>query len=178
MIDYPEKPAAGDAVEIPIEAEVVSDSQRYWLIPMILGIVGLGFIFFLTVFILLRHFGNASPGVGGRIAGTWVHVDQPPSRAAQALMSIGEVQSDRTYVFSRFGSVTERSYYNNYEDPDVGIKGTWKRDESLSGADDEYSIYLKFPDREPRLMHIRFIDSRNAEFRFHDRYGVSFYKTK
>lgn len=156
-------------------AEVVADNQRHWLIPMILGFVGVAFIFCVTAFILLWHFGNASRGVGGPIAGTWVHVDRPPSRAAQALMSVGEVVSDRVYVFSRFGSVTEKSYYNRGGSP---VKGTWKRDDSLSGAEDAYSIILQFPDQKPQRMHIRFIDSQNAEFRFGHSYGVPFFKTK
>lgn len=161
--------------EAPIMLEPVQPKRSPWVLIAIIGVVGLTIATALGC--VLMMFVGAMLGASGGLAGTWIQVDQPPSRAAQALLSVGtEVIADRVYVFSPFGSVTQKTYPNGSRGPAFQVKGTWKFIEDSNSAEDERTILIQFVGRQPQHMHIRFVDRKNAEFRFSGSYGENYFK--
>lgn len=154
----------------PPIVELAQYSKRsWWPLFAVLGVVGVLFVVGMLCGLYFLGGTLAGGGAAGRIAGRWVHVDQPPGRPAQALMSVGEVVSDRVYEFSRWGTVTVTRYGETEE-------GTWQVIQDINAAADEHTVLMQFPERLPERLHIRFIDSKNAEFRAPGQYGDTFYR--
>ena len=175
------QPPRGDgpwAAESIVEAELVGESRGpRWLITLL--VIG-GLLIFVTALVLMVLSGGVFvSGPAGRLAGTWVQTDGPPSLSARAMMSIGsEVISNRVYRFSGRGSVVEKIYPRGARGPVFESKGSWKVLPERNGSDGEFTILIDFGDREPRQIVIQFVDRQNAEFRMHDGDTQWYYKVK
>jgi len=162
----------------PVMLEAVEKRGFPWVSIVVLGVVGMTIA---TAFgCVLMAIVAAMFGVsGGSLAGTWIQSDEPPSRAAQALLSVGtEIVAEQVYVFSPFGRVTYTFNPNGSSMGGFEKKGTWKMIEDINSAEDEVTVLIQFRDQEPQPMYIRFIDHQNAEFRFPHSYGASYFKVR
>ena len=149
-----------------------------WLLVVVLGVVGMTIATALGC--VLMAVVAAMFGVGGgSLAGTWIQTDEPPSRAAQALLSVGtKIVAEQVYVFSPFGRVTYTFNPNGSSLGGYERKGTWKMIKDINSAEDEVTVLIQFRDQAPQRMYIRFIDHQNAEFRSPHSYGASYFKVR
>jgi hypothetical protein len=177
--DRPGSPPIVTAVVVPVRS-----NGRLWL--LVGGVVGAIALVFLTcagLLVAVPLFISAS-GPTWQLAGTWVHVDQPPSLAAEALMSVGdEVVSDESYVFSRFGfsrsgSVTRKRYRQGAREPYSKTHGTWRLAPDQDGDEGETTILIEFSDQPTTRVYLRFLDHRNADFRTHFGDSKYYYKPR
>ena len=142
----------------------------------IAAIVGGGcLIMFMTlatsvfIFAAVLISGGAKP-----VVGTWIRTDRPPSRAARALMSVGnEIVADRMITLSALGSASVKNYPGQ-----APMQGSWRMAPEQNGNEDEITILIEFPNNPSMRVHILHIDHETAMFRVHGSYGEQYSRVR